>query len=104
MDENNKEFGLTEYMAQEGRLLIRTPRFNLDTFPALAEQLLKLLSAQVVEKQWDGDVHSWLVDFEETHLFLKAEHYSEAVWFESLTVDDNREVMDYLAQLFAKGF
>lgn len=50
MDENNKEFGLTEYMAQEGRLLIRTPRFNLDTFPALAERLLKLLSAQVVEK------------------------------------------------------
>lgn len=40
-----KEFGLTEYIAEEGRLLIAAPRFDLDTFPALGERLVGLLSA-----------------------------------------------------------
>ncbi|EJK2116698.1 aminopeptidase [Vibrio navarrensis] len=104
MVETHKEFGLADYLAEEGRLLITTQSFNLDTFPQLGERLVKLLSAQVLETQWDGDIHSWLIDFEGRHLFLKAEHYSEAVWFESLSVAESREEMDFLAQLFRQQF
>ncbi|EGR0771515.1 TPA: DUF3630 family protein [Vibrio parahaemolyticus] len=99
-----KEFGLTEYIAEEGRLLIAAPRFDLDTFPALGERLVGLLSAKVIEKQWDADIHSWLIDFEGCHLFMKAEHYSEAIWFEALNIEESREELDYLAGLFQRGF
>lgn len=100
----HKEFGLTEYIADQGRLLITAPSFDLDTFPVLGERIVDLLSASVVEKQWDADIHSWLIDFEGCHLFMKAEHYSEAIWFEALTVEESREELDYLAGLFQRGF
>ncbi|EOS9876797.1 DUF3630 family protein [Vibrio parahaemolyticus] len=99
-----KEFGLTEYIAEEGRLLIAAPRFDLDTFPALGERLVGLLSATVIEKQWDADIHSWLIDFEDCRLFMKAEHYSEAIWLEALNIEESREELDYLAGLFQRGF
>ncbi|HCG6989278.1 DUF3630 family protein [Vibrio parahaemolyticus] len=99
-----KEFGLTEYIAEEGRLLIAAPRFDLDTFPVLGERLVSLLSATVIEKQWDADIHSWLIDFEGCRLFMKAEHYSEAIWFEALNIEESREELDYLAGLFQRGF
>lgn len=100
----HKEFGLAEYIAEEGRLLITAPSFDLDTFPVLGERLVGLLSASVVEKQWDADIHSWLIDFEGCRLFMKAEHYSEAIWFEALAVEESREDLDYLAGLFQRGF
>jgi len=100
MAEQQTEFGLQEYQAEEGRIIIRTPRFDFDSFPELGERLVSLLSARVIEKQWDADIHSWLVDFEGCQLFLKAEHYSECVWFEALAVDDSKEELAFLASLF----
>ncbi|EOU3287034.1 DUF3630 family protein [Vibrio harveyi] len=99
-----KEFGLADYMANEGRLIIIAPSFDLDSFPALGERLVGLLSATVVEKQWDADIHSWLIYFEGCRLFMKAEHYSEAIWFEALAIEESREELDYLAGLFQRGF
>ncbi len=104
MAEQQTEFGLQEYQAEEGRIIIRTPRFDFDSFPELGDRLVSLLSARVVEKQWDADIHSWLVDFEGCQLFLKAEHYSECVWFEALAVDDSKEELAFLASLFQRGF
>lgn len=98
------EFGLLEYQAQEGRIIIRAPRFDFDSFPQLADKLIKLLSASVIEKQWDADIHSWLIDFEGCQLFLKSEHYSESIWLEALTIEDSKEELDYLAGLFQRGF
>jgi len=104
MAEQQTEFGLQEYQAEEGRIIIRTPRFDFDSFPELGERLVSLLSARVLEKQWDADIHSWLVDFEGCQLFLKAEHYSECVWFEALAVDDSKEELAFLPSLFQRGF
>ena len=104
MAEQQTEFGLQEYQAEEGRIIIRTPRFDFDSFPELGARLISLLSASVKEKQWDADIHSWLVDFEGCQLFLKAEHYSECVWFEALAVEDSQEERDFLASLFQRGF
>ncbi|OAJ95482.1 DUF3630 family protein [Vibrio bivalvicida] len=98
------EFGLLDYQVEEGRIIIRAPRFDFDSFPQLAEKLIKLLSASVVEKQWDADIHSWLIDFEGCQLFLKSEHYSECIWFEALAIDDSKEELDFLASLFQRGF
>lgn len=98
------DFGLREYLAEDGRLLITTPSFDFDTFPLLGDKLVGLLSATVIEKQWDADMHSWLIDFEGCQLFLRSEHYSESVWFETLSALESREELDYLAGLFAQGF
>ncbi len=98
------QFGLQEYLVDEGKILITAPRFDFDTFPELGEKLVSMLSAKVVEKQWDADVHSWLIDFEDCQMFLKAEHYSESLWLESLAIEESREEFDYLAGLFERGF
>ena len=98
------EFGLHSYQTEEGRIIIRARRFDFDSFPALAQRMIELLSASVVEKQWDADIHSWLIDFEGCQLFLKSEHYSESMWLEALSIDDSKEELDFLASLFQRGF
>lgn len=98
------EFGLGHYESEQGRIIVRAPSFDFDTFPELGERLVGLLSAQVVEKQWDADIHSWLIDFEGCKIMLRAEHYSESVWLESLAIDESKEEFDYLANLFQRGF
>ncbi len=49
-------------------------------------------------------MHSWLIDFEDCRMFLKSEHYSESIRFESLNAEESREEFDYLATLFKRGF
>ncbi|MGR5179172.1 DUF3630 family protein [Vibrio parahaemolyticus] len=98
------DFGLREYLADEGKLLIVTPAFDFDSFDALATLLLRQLSATVVEKQWDADLHTWLVDFEGCRMLLKGEHYSESMWFEALDIAASREEFDFLATVFRRGF
>ncbi len=98
------QFTLRDFQPELGRLVISTPSFDYDSFPALGEQLVSLLSATVTEKQADADIHSWLIDFEGCELMLKAEHYSESVWFETLSAHESQQEMVFLAQLFAKGF
>jgi len=104
VNKQQTEFGLSQYDAEEGRIIIRTPNFDFDTFPELGDKLLKLLSAQAIEKQWDADIHSWLIDFEDCQLFLRAEHYSECVWLEALSSGDSKQELDFLASLFERGF
>jgi len=87
-----------------GRLILTTPEFDFDSFPQLGERLVALLSASIVEKQCDADIHSWLIDFEGCQLFLKAEHYSESMWLEALEVAASQQELRYLAQLFDAGF
>ncbi|EGU36831.1 hypothetical protein VII00023_07714 [Vibrio ichthyoenteri ATCC 700023] len=101
---NKMEFGLIEYQADQGRVVIKAPDFDFDSFPKMAERLLAALPAAVIEKQCDADIHSWLIDFEECQMFLKAEHYSESVWFESLSGVDCQPEFAYLASLFQQGF
>ncbi|NAW56641.1 MULTISPECIES: DUF3630 family protein [unclassified Vibrio] len=104
MADTPTEFGLVEYEPEYGRLIIRAPRFDFDSFPELGERLVVLLSARVLEKQWDADIHSWLIDFEGCQLFLRAEHYSECVWLEALSMEESTEELAFLAELFRRGF
>lgn len=97
------QFGLAEFMPEQGRIILKVPSFDYDTFPQLGEYLVELLSASIVEKQSDADVHSWLIDFEDCQLFLKAEHYSEAIWLEALSVSDSKEELEFLAKLLQGG-
>ena len=94
-------FGLLEYQAEQGRIIIDAPRFDYDSFPQLAAQLTQLLSAQIMEQQCDADIHSWLIDFEGCPLLLKGEHYSESLWLEALNRKTAQEELDFLAALFS---
>ena len=101
---NEHYWGLVDYCESEARLIVSSPPFDVDSFPLLGETLINLLSAEVKEKQFDADLHSWLIDFEGSLLFLRAEHYSESLWLEALDKNQSQQVMAYLAKLFAKGF
>lgn len=93
------EFGLGEYLASEGRLIVRVAPFDLDAFADIAQRLLTMLSARVVDKQCDADLHTWLIDFEGCHLLLRAEHYSQSLWFETLAAGQGDEELAFIAQL-----
>lgn len=97
-------FGLTEYSAEQGRIIIAHPGFNFDDFSLLANKLLVSLSASVIERQCDADIHSWLIDFEGCRLMLKGEHYSESLWIEALDKASSREEMAFIAKLLRQGF
>jgi hypothetical protein len=104
MDNIQYGFGLLDYHAEQGRLVLLFPTFDFDSFGPMGDQMVQLLSATVVEKQQDADIHSWLIDFEGCQLFLKAEHYSESVWLEALIPAQSKQECDYLAALFQRGF
>lgn len=104
VDSHTTAFGLLAYQADRGIIVLRTPRFDFDNFPELAQRLVDLLSARVIEKQRDADMHSWLIDFEGCQLFLKSEHYSESVWLEAVANGESKPELDFLASLFQRGF
>jgi hypothetical protein len=93
------KFGLHEHIVETNRIILVAPEFDFDSFPDVGEQLLTLLSATVIEKQVDADLHSWIIDFEGCQLIVKAEHYSGTVWIESLGKNESREEMEFIARL-----
>lgn len=97
------KFFLNEFIPEQGRLILRAPSFDYDSFSILATQLLALLNAVLVEKQQDADLHTWLIDFEGCQLMLRGEHYSESLWLESLSSSESAEVLEYLSRLLKKG-
>ncbi|WED21791.1 DUF3630 family protein [Vibrio sp. JC009] len=97
------DFGLAEYSQNAGKLILITPDFDFDSFPVIGERLVSQLSAKIIEKQTDADIHSWLIDFEGCQFMLKAEHYSESVWLEAMDVKTSREEVEYLSRLFQAG-
>ncbi len=95
-------FHASHYFADEVKLIVTFPSFDHDTYPQLAEEFVTLLSAKVIEKQQDADLHTWLIDFEGCRLMLRGEHYSESVWLESLGTEEGREELEFIANLFRK--
>lgn len=97
-------FSLDDHQQPPNTLVLSLSEFDFDTFPLWGETLLKQLPATLIEAQLDGDLHSWLIDFEDCRLLLKAELYSETVWLELIDPKQGQDVMAYLATLFARGF
>ncbi|KUJ00539.1 DUF3630 family protein [Vibrio sp. MEBiC08052] len=97
------EFSLREYLMDSGVIVLETQNFDFDSFPRLGARLIELLPASIIEKQCDADIHTWLIDFEGTRLFLKAEHYAGALWLETLNPTEDREITDFLARMLTKG-
>lgn len=83
----------------QGKLLILSPAWDFDSFPELGNTLISMLSASVKERQMDADLHTWLIDFEGTDLLLRAEHYSESIWLETLSSDEGQDVLRFIATL-----
>lgn len=95
------EFALHDYLADQGRLILNTSEWDMDSFPALGERFLHWLSASLIDKQLDTDLHTWLIDFEGCQLLLKAEHYSASIWLETLSDEQGREELAFIAQLLS---
>lgn len=88
---------VAEYFAEQGKLILSTPTWDFDEFEPLGGYIVKLLSANIIEKQTDADIHSWLIDFEGCHFLMKAEHYSECVWLEALEPKQSQQECQFLA-------
>ncbi|WP_087023226.1 DUF3630 family protein [Thaumasiovibrio subtropicus] len=77
-------------------LVLRTPEFDVDSFPTLGKEIVAQLGCRILEQQQDSDMHLWLLDFKGTHLMLKSEGYSQSCWLEALSKEDE-EVLMFLA-------
>lgn len=97
------EFGLKAYHAEQGVVEVAVANVSVEMLPQLGEQLVGYLDARIVDQQQDADLYTWLVDFEGTQLFLKAEYYSESVWFEALGSDSAQEELAFIAQLLLRN-
>jgi len=91
-------FVCRELNLEQGLLLINGPEFDFDSFPEVAEQLLLVMDAAVIERELNADLHIWLIDFEGCRLMLKGEHYASTLWLEWLSPDD-RETLQFLTVL-----
>lgn len=89
-------FGVRALDQERGCLHLTSPEFDYDSFEELAQSLVILLDASVVEKEANADLHVWLIDFEGCRLMLKGEHYSASLWLEALSQDDS-ETLVFLA-------
>ncbi|EGR2393179.1 DUF3630 family protein [Vibrio cholerae] len=96
------EFGLGDYLAAEGRLIVHAENFDFEAFADTALRLVNLLSARVLEKQCDADLHTWLIDFEGCHLLLRGEYYSQSLWLETLTAGQGDEELAFIAKFLQR--
>ena len=97
------EFALKAYHAEQGVVEVAVANVSVEMLSQLGEQLVGFLDARIVDQQQDADLHTWLVDFEGTQLFLKVEHYSESVWFEALAPQSAQEELAFIAQLLQRN-
>ncbi|MGL6150927.1 MAG: DUF3630 family protein [Aeromonas sobria] len=67
-----------------------------DTFPLLAQALLREWELQLFKQDVGADRHSWLLEFEGSQFRLEYEHYS-GCWLEAVRPAD-REVLLWLAR------
>lgn len=96
------KFAVKERLAESGVLILSTPDFDFDSFSELADELVNLLAARIVEKQQDADIHSWLIDFDGCRLLLKGEHYSQALWLEALEPSHSQEELNFIARFIER--
>ncbi|KKC98670.1 DUF3630 family protein [Photobacterium halotolerans] len=94
-------FGVRELDNEQGCLHLQTPDFDYDSFADVAQALVTVLGASVVEKEANADLHIWLIDFEGCRMMLKGEHYSAAMWLELLSRDDS-DTLAFLASWLNK--
>ncbi len=95
-------FSSLDFQPDEGRLVLSVPALDFDNAPDLMAQFLSHIGASANETQTDADIHTWLVDFEGCRLMLRAEHYSAAMWLETLDGAGNEELA-FLANWLGKS-
>ncbi|WP_417763382.1 DUF3630 family protein [Shewanella sp.] len=71
---------------------------DFDAFDGLAAALCQAMDLRVLERQWGADRHQWLVEFEDSRLWLNFELYGRCCWLNSEDSADV-EVLAYLQSL-----
>ncbi|MCE0493719.1 DUF3630 family protein [Vibrio salinus] len=92
-----------DYLRDDGKIILIYPGFDFDQFIVIAEKLVNVLSAQVIEKQCDADLLSWLIRYNGHSFLLRAEHYTGSLWIESLSVRHSVSVMDEMVRQIDYG-
>ncbi len=83
---------VVHFQPDNNRLELSLTPFDMDCFPIVCQQLLVLWSATLKEKQFDADLHSWLIRAEGHDCIIRAEHYTQSVWIETLSEkEDGRD-------------
>ncbi len=90
-------FEVSEYLRDDGILILKSPQFDFDDFPRIADCLTNEVQATVVEKQFNADLYSWHIRYMNHSFLLCAEYYSQSVWLQALNIRDSQNVMDDLA-------
>ncbi|MDC0612141.1 DUF3630 family protein [Vibrio sp.] len=96
------KFSVAEYRRDEGVIVLCYPDYDFEQFTDIGSHFVTFISAEIIEKQCDADLHSWLIRFEGHHLILRSEHYSQSLWLEALSANEAREDLDFLIQLIQR--
>lgn len=75
-----------------GVLTLDCPGLDWDSFPVLAETLVREWELELVERDWGADRHSWQLAFEGSPLRLEYAHHS-GCWLEAVYPGDGEVVL-----------
>ena len=81
---------------EAGVVTLDCPALDWDTFPVLAQALLREWELQPLEQDAGADRHSWLLEFEGSRFRLEYEHYS-GCWLAAVQ-PDGAEALLWLAR------
>ncbi|MGL5815267.1 MAG: DUF3630 family protein [Aeromonas sp.] len=83
---------ITQIDTESAVLMLDCPGLDWDSFPVLAEALLREWELELVERDWGADRHSWQLAFEGSPLRLEYEHHS-GCWLEAVHPADGEVVL-----------
>lgn len=85
--------------SDSGRVSLQLASADFLELEVLAQQICEFFSARVIEKQWDADLLTWLLDIEEERFFLRVEYYSESIWLEAVYPQQANETLAFICSL-----
>lgn len=80
------------------RVMLNTASpLSFERFPAWAQQLIKTLDLELIDREEGADYHQWLLGFEGSRVFLCFQHYADCAWLQPFCAAD-QDVADWLTQ------
>lgn len=67
------------------------------------DELQTRIGFEIVEKQLDADLETWLIKIEQLHFFLKVEYYSQSIWLEAANIKESVVILESIATRFGEN-
>lgn len=78
-------------------MLITAQPLSFENFPAWAEQFIKALDLELIDREQGADYQQWLLDFEGSRVLLCFEHYAACAWLQPFSGAD-QEAVEWLTE------